>query len=300
MSGVEVAGLLLGVIPLVISALEHYEDFIGPSVAFVKYHGNLGRAVRELRNQHALFEQTILILLAPITKPEERSDMIDNSDSELWKDAGIEQALREALGGAYPAYMSVFHDIQRIIISIALKLNIDGAESLSLQGLEAVVSRQPPAKKGGILRQKFEFKNRIKFTMKRQKIKTSLDELQQNIDTLDKLHTKAERLLSVEALPSRGRLPRFALPLDIIRQNAERLYRVLSQSWSCPDHSHTSGLLLEQRLKKRKTKTFQPVAEKASRNYQYFDMTFYSPVCHKWLDVEIRVLEMDDIGARKT
>jgi hypothetical protein len=292
MSGIEVAGLILGVIPLVISALEHYEDLIGPSVAFIKFHGNLARAVRELRNQHALFEQTILILLIPITKPEERSHMIDNSDSELWQDAGIEQALRETLDGAYPAYMSVFHDIQRIMVSIALKLNIEGAESVSLQGLEALVSKQPPAKKGGILRKNFDFKNRIKFTMNRQKIKTALDELQENINTLDKLHAKAERVQEVEALPTRGR-SRFSLPLDVIRQNAERLYRVLSQSWSCPDHSHNSGLLLEQRLKKRKARALQTLPEKTSRNYQYFDMTFYSPVCRRWLDVEIRVLETE-------
>lgn len=34
MSGVEIAGLVLGAIPLVIAALEHYEDALDPTIAF--------------------------------------------------------------------------------------------------------------------------------------------------------------------------------------------------------------------------------------------------------------------------
>lgn len=67
MSGIEIVGLLLGTIPLVISALEHYDDIIDPTRAFVKFQGELDRAIRELRNQHTLFEQSIEMLLRPIS-----------------------------------------------------------------------------------------------------------------------------------------------------------------------------------------------------------------------------------------
>ena len=97
MSGIEIAGLVLGTIPLVISALEHYDDIIDPTRAFVKFQGELDRAIRELRNQHTLFEQSIEMLLRPITTDRELSEMIDNTKSKLWHDSGIEAEMRRTL-----------------------------------------------------------------------------------------------------------------------------------------------------------------------------------------------------------
>lgn len=51
----------------------------------------VGRATRELRNQHTLLEQYMSMLLSPITTEQELKDMIDNSKSNLWKDKAIDQ-----------------------------------------------------------------------------------------------------------------------------------------------------------------------------------------------------------------
>jgi hypothetical protein len=48
MSGFEVAGILLGAIPLVISALEHYESALDPAIAFVKWQRELSTAIWKL------------------------------------------------------------------------------------------------------------------------------------------------------------------------------------------------------------------------------------------------------------
>ncbi|KAF2233971.1 hypothetical protein EV356DRAFT_533271 [Viridothelium virens] len=97
MSGIEIAGLVLAAIPLVISALEHYEETISSTRAFWKYHEVLNRMRRELRNQHTLFEQSIDVLLRPITTNEQRIEMIDNTNSKLWQDPAIEEELRNHL-----------------------------------------------------------------------------------------------------------------------------------------------------------------------------------------------------------
>lgn len=111
MSGIEIAGLVLGAIPLVIAALENYENIVRPYKAFVKFQGELSRAIRELRNQHILFEQSIEVLLRPITTERELADMIDNTGSKLWKDADIQHELETTLGKAYPSYMRTVDDI---------------------------------------------------------------------------------------------------------------------------------------------------------------------------------------------
>jgi hypothetical protein len=52
----EIAGLVLGAVPLLISALEHYEDFVEPTVAFFKWKGQLSQATRRLQMGHTVYE----------------------------------------------------------------------------------------------------------------------------------------------------------------------------------------------------------------------------------------------------
>lgn len=297
MSGVEAAGFVLAAIPLVISALEHYEDMLDPTVAFLKYRGELSRATRELGNQHASFEQTIQILLVPITNEEELSDMLDNTDSPYWSDQFIDHGLRKKLGQAYPSYLRKTQDIQRIMIELAAKLNIEGADKVTQEGLEAIISAHPPAKQKGILR-RFEFKERIKFTMKRQRIRKSLDELKDAIGMLDTLYSKAEKL--EEPYKATKKL-KFAFPLQVIQENAARLHSVLSRTWCSAHPSHTAGLLLEQRLVRRQRRRAvherqkTPDAETCCSSCIGILLQTPSP---RWLDVEFRLVENFNQGSQ--
>ncbi|OCL00859.1 uncharacterized protein K441DRAFT_599828 [Cenococcum geophilum 1.58] len=298
MSGIEIAGLVLGAIPLVISALEHYEDLIDPAKVFVKFQGELGRAIRELRNQHTLFEQSMEVLLQPITTDRELSEMIDNTNSELWQDPAIEQELRSNLGKAYPSYMRTVNDIQKIMIGIAIKLdNFHGVENLNQDGLEAIISQHAAAKVDGKL-QKFEISKRVKFTMKKKRIKESLEELQRCIEMLDKFQVKADKIAAADELyKSDGRF-RVTLPVDTIRENAKKLYNVLSKTWCSTHSSHSAGLLLEQRLIK-KPKRGGPGWQRKRLPVDHCDTNRFSlsllqspaSTSKKWLDVEIRLVE---------
>ena len=48
MSGIEIAGLVLGAIPLVISALEHYENALDSTIAFIRWNRELSTAIQKL------------------------------------------------------------------------------------------------------------------------------------------------------------------------------------------------------------------------------------------------------------
>lgn len=45
MSSIEIAGLVLGALPLLISALEHYKDITDPVKVFFRFKGELDRAI---------------------------------------------------------------------------------------------------------------------------------------------------------------------------------------------------------------------------------------------------------------
>lgn len=48
MSGVEIAGLVLGAIPIVYAALENYERALDPMKAFARWRGELEKLIKDL------------------------------------------------------------------------------------------------------------------------------------------------------------------------------------------------------------------------------------------------------------
>lgn len=295
-TGLEVAGVVLGAIPLVIAALENYENFLDPLKAFVRYHGELSRATRQLVNYYTSFEQSIQILLTPIADPQELQDMMENTASELWKDKEIEEALQKRLGTSYHAYIRTVREIEGAITSIAEHLNIEGADKITQEGLEVVIATHPPEIQQGKL-PKFEFRKRVKFSMKRQKIRGLLDHLTKSINQLDTYLDKAEKL---EEPYKADRKPRFALPLRLVQQNAVKLYDVLSRTWCSAHSTHSAGILLEQRLvTKRKRGMAGRLREQSSEkcNYNCFEISLLkTPLARKWLEVEFRIEEAPIAG----
>jgi len=296
MSGIEIAGLVLGAIPLIVAALEHYEDIISPGKALYRFHGELGRAIQELGNQHALFEQSIEVLLRPITTDQELSEMMDNTNSDLWQDPEIEQHLRNHLGKAYSPYTRTMVEIQRVMIGIASKLdNLEGVKHLTRAGLEAIISQHAAAKVDG-KHQKFEISKRIKFTMKRKKIRESLEELRLCIETLDKFQVKADKIAENDLLYRSDGQAKAILSVEMIRKNAKELYRALSKTWCAAHPSHLAGLMLEHRLMK-KPKRGRPGWQKKKTDevdancFGLSVLQVGDTVPKKWLDVEIRLVD---------
>ncbi|KAF2233970.1 hypothetical protein EV356DRAFT_533270 [Viridothelium virens] len=125
--------------------------------------------------------------------------------------------------------------------------NMRGVENLTRDRLEAIISQHAAAKVDGKL-QKLEVSGRVKFTMKKRKIKESLEELGRYIDMLDKFQVKADKIAVVDELYTPEGTTGSTLPIDTIRNNAKKLYNTLTKTWCSKHSSHAAGLLLEQRL----------------------------------------------------
>jgi hypothetical protein len=127
MSGIEVAGLVLGSIPLIISALESYNEGLDPVKSFIRWERELPQFIRKLRNQHVHFAQTTRLLLEPITTEFELADMLSEPSGKLWKDKVMSEKLQDKLQESYHAYQSTILDIERIMKKIASKLDLERA-----------------------------------------------------------------------------------------------------------------------------------------------------------------------------
>ena len=101
MSGVEVAGLALGFLPLLISAAEHYDKCLRP---FIRYK-NFGKEARRfqilLGNQKSLFRNECRLLLEEFIEHDVASSIIDGPlgvDHPSWSEVELEEQLTRLLG----------------------------------------------------------------------------------------------------------------------------------------------------------------------------------------------------------
>jgi hypothetical protein len=130
MSGVELAGLVLGILPLAISAMETYNEGLDPVKAFFGWEKELPKFIRRLRNQHVHYEQTLRQLLGPIVSEEELAEMLTEPNGELWKDEEIAEKMDGKLAESKLAYRNTMADIERIMKKIAIKLDLEGADAV--------------------------------------------------------------------------------------------------------------------------------------------------------------------------
>ena len=125
MSGIEVTGIVLGAIPLLISALEHYAEGIHLIRRWLRYQRELKSLIRILRAEYTRFLGTCERVLYGLIPGTERRLLIEQTHSSRWKDPALERKLRERLRHAYMPYMESIDDMNEAIEDLRdrLKLN---------------------------------------------------------------------------------------------------------------------------------------------------------------------------------
>jgi hypothetical protein len=172
---------------------------------------------------------------------------------------------------------------------------------LCKNNLGALVQANPPTSNSQIPAKRFEFRERIKFTMKRRKLQNIMERMELCVRRLSEFSHKAEKLK--DSTPRDRQRVRYSGSLGVIRQNASKIHQVLLRSWCnmhpkntwCGTHpEHRAGLLLEQRIvRKVKMKHLQQVAENKVTSSDCFALYLDEPsVVRKWLTTEVRVFEL--------
>ena len=125
MSGIEIAGIVLAALPIIISALEHYESGLDRARSFFKWGDVLEKALRELWIQHSYFELTLRNLLASIASLPQINEMMVDPLSPLWQSQELSEALEEKLGPAHKVYVHLVQEIGTQLKTLSNHLNIE-------------------------------------------------------------------------------------------------------------------------------------------------------------------------------
>ncbi|KAL4746585.1 hypothetical protein BDW72DRAFT_184583 [Aspergillus terricola var. indicus] len=124
MSGIEVAGLALAVLPLVVNQLYDYCRGIETVKGLRRYRWELENYSSNLSAQYAIFLNTLEIFLQDVVDDhDERSELIKYPKGTGWKDPQLQAALTQKLGRDYNAFTGTMAGLCDLLEELSNKLN---------------------------------------------------------------------------------------------------------------------------------------------------------------------------------
>lgn len=103
-------GIVLAVLPLIVSALEHYEDVFVPFQRYKHYVPELARFQRRLLAQKTIFRSQCQLLLVSLTDEDTARSMLEGHHQE-WLSNDLEARLSKQLGDSTNACVATIREI---------------------------------------------------------------------------------------------------------------------------------------------------------------------------------------------
>ena len=128
-TGVETAGLVLAVFPLLISALEHYREGFEPLKDWWKFQTEFVAFIHVIGEQSLLFDENLEELLSPIISSDTEMDiLLRNPMGSAWKDPQLETKLRARLPKSFEIYRDVILEMKACVDKLQKKLAMQGGK----------------------------------------------------------------------------------------------------------------------------------------------------------------------------
>ncbi|KAK0668907.1 hypothetical protein QBC41DRAFT_320875 [Cercophora samala] len=229
MSGFEVAGVVLGAIPLVIAALEHYQAGKGAVASFLKYGGLLENLILRLKIQQHLYHTDILFLLqaagiVELNLPDEETVV---ACLRLLKDPEVGEEIQDWLGPLSDPFKQLVGQYESSLKAIVGHIkHIQRLPDTQRDDLGSLLEANPPDKK-------ITFMERVSFTIKRGKLKALHEELDQSRLSLGTIIEKRKGLQDFSSHEASQHTSRIVLRLIQIRSPACSLSSALHKSCCC-------------------------------------------------------------------
>ncbi|KAJ4355040.1 hypothetical protein N0V85_009571, partial [Neurospora sp. IMI 360204] len=116
MSGIEVIGLIIGIIPLLVTTIDQCQqgyEFLDERIHFGREFSEFSRTVKL---QRVLLNRLIRRTLVSVTESEETSDrMLENLGCDEWRDQAITEKLRNMLSSdeEYETFYELLQSVHR-------------------------------------------------------------------------------------------------------------------------------------------------------------------------------------------
>ncbi|KAI9150004.1 hypothetical protein HJFPF1_09754 [Paramyrothecium foliicola] len=223
MSGFEIAGVVLGSIPIVVMALDYYLKGASTIESFRTYKRALTSLIRVLNAEHAILQDVCEKLLVGIAPQAQIERMIEDPFGALWREKEYSQKLQVRLWRSFKVFESTVLDMREAITDMSTKLNIG-----------------PDGKVKCDDRKSFKklFK-RISFVLQKSNHEESMTRIRDGVSSLQKLACLNIEMEPERKLRSQGRLN------QLVRDISCSIYQALRSAMTCGCQSaHSVGLRL--------------------------------------------------------
>ena len=114
----EVVGVALAVLPLLISAAEHYDKCVGPFTRYTRFPRQASRFLESLDLEKVIFQSHCQILLQELVAEDVATCMLRAADHPSWQDHNLKQRLAGLLEKSRWACITIVKEINEQLRSI--------------------------------------------------------------------------------------------------------------------------------------------------------------------------------------
>lgn len=132
MSSIEIAGLTLAVLPMLLSAVQKYNNCLSPFGRYKRFAKEAQGYYRELDVQRIIFRSQCRGLLEEIVDHDEASSMLNSLTQKAWTNKYLDVKLAQQLGESLEACISIIELIEQRLQDI-------GGES---EGFKSIVEQE--------------------------------------------------------------------------------------------------------------------------------------------------------------
>lgn len=119
MSGIEVVGIVLGALPLIISAFEHSQSLAKKLNLLANFNSEHLKFWNDIKDEELMYRLQLQTLLAPLVRDgdltkDRLETLILSPRSDDWREADLDAAMRSRLGEAHDRYFENVGEIQAL------------------------------------------------------------------------------------------------------------------------------------------------------------------------------------------
>jgi hypothetical protein len=137
MSGFEVAGIVLGTLPLLVSALETYSKFMRD---WGKTPSELRSLNRQLTTERAKLYNVCDLLISDAVPNQDIEPMLLNPFGPLWKATETSDKIRRRLWDAYKPFEETVIEVEEALQSIMQRLRVQVSADGKVRGYRLAVT----------------------------------------------------------------------------------------------------------------------------------------------------------------
>ena len=259
MSGIEAAGFVLAVFPLLITALEHYRASAEVLSDWWQIKREYRKCRDEIRFHQLAFEQNLEKYLLPlIVDEDELQDLIADPGGPRWRDPELEERLKERLPKAYDLYFSTILQMNETMKDLENELGGKKLHPETTSNEKESLSRRDdgmPEKKSKGRRRKLltrpglEFEaQRIKFSFGKHERSKLFQEISGYNTRLKELLDTSDHISAMRGTRSAKRGLKASKGLMQVWRHASSIFKLLAKAFTCQCSSlHNVNLRLEHR-----------------------------------------------------